>query len=139
MLTFPYWASLQLIDAAWSLSDWVALGICFFTSVAGQLRQQIRDYDIDVRTGVTFTTCVGPEVSLLAVKVLTLLTCVVFVVAILTGLLAPMAAPLGVLSLPAFIDRVTARRATRPPARAYNVFSIIAAGYCIVLMGVALF
>jgi len=49
---FPYLVSLLLIDAVWSPLDYFLLGIFFFISLAGQLRNQIRDCDIDSQTDV---------------------------------------------------------------------------------------
>src|SRR5262249_10694598 len=101
VLTFPYFASLELIDAEWTVLDGIVLSLAFFTSVAGQLRQQIRDVEGDSCNNVNFTTRVGVETSLLALKIMTVL--IVFAVATVSvlGLIPRVAAPVGILSLPA--------------------------------------
>ena len=57
--TFPYFICLFLIGAEWERLDYVMLLILFLSSLAAQLEQQIRDFDVDVRTGRTFATVVG--------------------------------------------------------------------------------
>lgn len=139
VLTFPYFVSLHLIDADWSRADWVSLGLAFFTSVAGQLRQQIRDFEVDSRTDVNFTTTVGLDASILAVKVVTGVTTFIFVVSAATGVIPPVVVPLGMLCLPAALDRVTARRAKRPPRDLYRMSSIAAVAYSAFLICASLF
>jgi 4-hydroxybenzoate polyprenyltransferase len=139
VLTFPYSASLELIDADWSKSDWIVVGFAFCTSLAGQLRQQVRDFELDSRNGRNFTTTVGLGTSLLLVKTVTFVSFFAFVVSTLMGLVPHAAVPIGILSLPAVLDRLTAARATQPPKRLYNLLSLAAAGYCVLLFWASLF
>ena len=57
--TFPYLLFLALLDLDWLVIDYVVLAINFFASLTGQLAQQIRDYDVDLKTSRTFTTSFG--------------------------------------------------------------------------------
>jgi 4-hydroxybenzoate polyprenyltransferase len=50
--TFPYFACLILIDAAWQPVDFVILFILFLSSLAAQLEQQARDFEVDSLLGI---------------------------------------------------------------------------------------
>ncbi len=85
VLTFPYVMALLLVELSWTRLDWLLLGLVFLASSAGQLNQQIRDFDVDSCTDRNFTTTVGIKTSILWLKVTTVLTVLIASVAIARG------------------------------------------------------
>ena len=97
--TLPYLISVYLIGNGWGIIDWVMLSLNFLASLSGQLAQQVRDLDLDSRTGTTFATRVGLRGSVRCLQVVTGLLAVVAIAAfaarVLPIYLAPLAAAFG--------------------------------------------
>lgn len=120
VLTFPYCVVLLLAEVTLGRLDWLLLGIIFLASLAGQLRQQIRDFDVDSRTDVNFTTTVGLRTSVLLLRGTTTVTVIIASLAIAGGMAydglfdvdlyaVAVLLILALLCLPVLVDRATAQ------------------------------
>lgn len=110
--TFPYFFCLTLIDAVWSSLDGTLLAVNFFASLSGQLAQQGRDFAVDSRTDVNFTTTVGRETSTAYLRVVTFVLVLLTVVGLFNKTIPLTFAPIALTFLPAAVHRL--HRAGRP-------------------------
>lgn len=112
--TFPYFICLFLIGAEWERLDYVMLLILFLSSLAAQLEQQIRDFDVDVRTGHTFATVVGLKRTRLLLRVVTAGLVLVALVNLLNGTIPLFIAAFGLITLPIILHRLLHPRSEAP-------------------------
>jgi lycopene elongase/hydratase (dihydrobisanhydrobacterioruberin-forming) len=110
--SFVYFVFLFLLEITWTAVDYAVLTIAFLSSLAAQIEQQIRDYEVDKRTGGTFTTAVGRRPATLLLKIVTLALFTVVVGGFLNGTLPLFMLPLALLALPLILNRVMGK--TRP-------------------------
>lgn len=103
--TFPYFICLVLIQANWSLLDWVLLAILFLASLTAQLEQQTRDFAVDVWAGGTFTTRVGLVWVLRGLRGITAVCLLLALVFVLNGTIPWFLLPYGLIGLPALLHR----------------------------------
>ena len=103
--TFPYVVCLALIQAAWSLLDWVLLAILFLASLTAQLEQQLRDFAVDLQAGGTFTTKIGWRRVIQGVRGATAVCLIIALIAVLNGTIPWFLLPFGVIGLPALLHR----------------------------------
>lgn len=104
--TYPYALCLFLLNVEWNGLDRFILSITFLGSLAAQLEQQVRDYDLDVRTGRTFATTVGRRPAYLLLQLTTVVTVVVALVSWLRGDVPAFLVPIGLIALPALVHRL---------------------------------
>ena len=98
--SWPYTICIWLAHANVTSLDGILLGICFLTSLSGQLNQQIRDFEVDSRTDTNFATRVGMAKTILTLKVSTMTAVLLFFAALLSGKLPWMLVPLCLLAVP---------------------------------------
>jgi chlorophyll synthase len=104
--TYPYALCLFLLDVEWIGLDWFILSITFMSSLAAQLEQQVRDYDLDVLTGKTFATTVGRRPAYLLLQLTTAVTLLVALVHWIRGDVPAFLVPIGFIALPTVIHRL---------------------------------
>lgn len=116
--TYPYVATLFLIDASWQRIDTVIVICALLSSLSAQLEQQIRDFDVDARTGGTFTTRYGIATSARLLRLCTFLLIAVAVVFLLNGTIPLVFLPVALIPLPALLHRLI-RPATKARSQRY--------------------
>lgn len=107
--SWPYWICLWLIRASLQPTDAALLSICFLASLAGQLYQQVRDFDLDSATDTNFATRVGVGTALRALKACSLALLLLSIVALASGVLPWPLLPLGLLGLPKIVRHIVRR------------------------------
>lgn len=122
--TYPYAVCLILTGSAWTRLDRVLLLILFLTSLTAQLEQQLRDFEVDARTGRTFATVAGRPFTARLLQVTTGLLLVVSAVYVLDGTIPPFVAAFGLIGLPAMLHRFLRQR-TRPRSEKLVTLSAI--------------
>lgn len=120
--TFPYVVCLALIQAAWSLLDWVLLAILFLASLTAQLEQQARDFTVDLQVGRTFATKVGRQRVIQVLRWTTAVCLLVALIAVLNGMIPWFLLPFGVIGLPALLHRFW-RQPEAPRSERLVIFS----------------
>lgn len=104
--TFPYAVCLFLPAAVWTPLDYVILTIMFLTSLTAQLEQQIRDYEVDLKSGTrNFVTHFGRPITSKLLKGATLLLSIIATVTVLTRIVPLWLAPIPIIALPAMAHR----------------------------------
>jgi chlorophyll synthase len=103
--TFPYYVCLLLIQASWSLLDWVLLAILFLASLTAQLEQQARDFAVDLQTGSTFATWIGRERIIQGLRWATAVCLLIALAFVLNGTIPWFLLPFGLIGLPALLHR----------------------------------
>ncbi|MCL4528633.1 MAG: UbiA family prenyltransferase [Chloroflexi bacterium] len=107
--TWPYIICMWLAHANWMQLDGILLAIFFFTSLNGQLNQQVRDFDVDARTDMNFTTWAGLEKSILILKVSAWVVVLFGVVVVISASVPWLLVPLGFLGLPKIVYQMSHR------------------------------
>jgi 4-hydroxybenzoate polyprenyltransferase len=110
--TWPYLICIWLTRAAWTQLDGIFIGICFLTSLNGQLNQQIRDFEVDTRTDTNFTTRMGVARTIVLLKIFTLAVVLLSLLAVSTGSIPWLFVPLGLLAVPKVVHQISHRRNT---------------------------
>jgi len=118
--TAPYYATLYLLNVAWTPLDRVMLAIFFLGSLAAQIEQQTRDFDADERTSARW---VGRAPAVLLLRILTFLFIVTVSGAFLVGVLPLWFVPFGVIGLPVVIHRFT--RKENEPRSQRLIFAVL--------------
>ena len=103
--TFPYYVSLTLIQASWTLLDWVLLAILFLSSLTAQLEQQARDFAVDLHAGGTFATWLGHERVVWSLRWATAVCLLIALISVLNGTIPWFLLPFGFIGLPALLHR----------------------------------
>ncbi|MEJ2087429.1 MAG: UbiA family prenyltransferase [Gammaproteobacteria bacterium] len=125
--TYPYLLFLVLLELDITALDYFILAVCFLSSLSGQLAQQIRDYQVDLLTGATFTTRWGLRPARYLLSAITLALGAVVLAGFLFGLMPLTLLPFVVLFVPVFLMRI---RGVGRTSRAYAVWSVVTAlGY----------
>jgi lycopene elongase/hydratase (dihydrobisanhydrobacterioruberin-forming) len=137
--TFAYFVCLFLIQASWNRLDYVILLLAFLSSTAAQLEQQLRDFEVDRRTGHTFTTVVGKEKTTLLLKLITLLILLIAFLGIGGGIIPPYLWPIAVIAMPTLIGRLRGRRRPFGVRRTGLVTLLLALGYTAVIYIIPVF
>jgi chlorophyll synthase len=104
--TYPYALCLILLGVEWSGLDRFILSITFLGSLAAQLEQQVRDYDLDVQTGRTFATIIGRRPAYLLLQLTTVVTVLVALIHWLRGDVPAYLVPIGLIALPSLVHRL---------------------------------
>jgi 4-hydroxybenzoate polyprenyltransferase len=110
--TFPYFAFLVLIGATWLPVDVVILFILFLSSMAAQLEQQARDYEVDSKTDSNFTTRFGLPLTLRLLKVINATFMGTILLNAAIGTFPAYLLPFGIVGLPVILHRFTRRFGT---------------------------
>lgn len=122
--TYPYFVCLTLTGSTWTPLDRVLLAILFLTSLTAQLEQQLRDFEVDARTGRTFATAVGRRTTARLLQLTTGLLLVISAVYVLNGTIPLFVAAFGLIGLPAMLHRFLRQR-TRPRSEKLVTLSAI--------------
>jgi len=136
--TFAYFMCLVLIDAVWSSLDYLILAVNFLSSLSWQLAQQVRDFDVDSRTGVTFATTFGKHPSIACLQIVTLLLAVTVVAGFASGVVPLYFAPIALTFAPAALARVRGDERPRS-AGVVTITTGLALFYAGVLLAINLF
>ena len=107
--TFPYLLSLFLIGATWTPLDTAIVAVVFLASLTAQLEQQVRDYEVDRRTGHNFATWAGIRTTIVLLKIATAACILVALVGVLVGAIPLFMLPFGLIGLPALLHRFIRR------------------------------
>ena len=129
---------LVLIGAPLSPVDRYVLPIGFLSGIAGQLRQQIRDFEIDSRSDVTFTTTAGVAFASRLLSLIIILISLLLLSSLLTRTIPLVFAPVAVMSIPILVDCLLAPTRRAMPMGLYQVSSLVALGYLLILIVVSL-
>lgn len=122
--TYPYVATLFLIGATWLQVDSVVVICAMLASLTAQLEQQIRDYDVDIQSGRTFTTVVGIPVSALLLRLATVALIIVAAFFLLNGTIPLVFLPVALIPLPALLHRLV-REPGAPRSQRYVHAAVI--------------
>ena len=137
--TYPYLVVLILIDAAWQPLDTVMVSVLFLSSTAAQLEQQIRDFEVDSRTGRTFATTIGRGPTRWLLRLVTALLILVFGVNVVTGTIPVYIAVFGLITLPIILIRLLRRRGSSRPEKLVLAMAAMALLYTGALLLYAFF
>ena len=135
--SWPYAICIWLTRTSWTLLDTLVVAICFLASLNGQLRQQIRDFDVDSQTDKNFATRIGLSGTLITLRVFTLGMILLSVLAIVSGNIPWLFLPLGLLGIPKVTHLIllSFRQPTHGfPRRTMYVTMLLALMYTNVLM-----
>lgn len=110
--TFPYAATLLLIEAPWRQLDGLLITILMLASLTAQLEQQARDFEVDRRSGGTFTTRAGLRRTLVGLRILTGVMIGGAAVFVWRGAFPWFVLPYGAIGLPALLHRFLRREKT---------------------------
>jgi 4-hydroxybenzoate polyprenyltransferase len=110
--TFPYFACLVLIGAIWQPVDFVILFILFLSSLAAQLEQQARDFEVDSKTDSNFTTRFGKPLTLRLLQIINATFMLTILLNAALGTFPAYLLPFGVVGLPVILHRFTRRFGT---------------------------
>lgn len=94
MQTSPYIITILLFELEWKAVDFTLMSIFFFSSVAGQLAGQIRDYEIDATSHTSYAIKLGKEDAIVLYRVMITIGIFITIEGILIGVLPPFIAPL---------------------------------------------
>lgn len=132
--TYPYFITTLLIDRGWLPVDIIMLAMFFCASLAAQLEQQARDYEVDSLTDRNFTTSVGLRYSIPLLKVTTGLLIAIAVFGFVSRELPLILVPFGLITLPVLLHRF-ARRDRPRSERLVMVATVLALIYGSAMLG----
>jgi 4-hydroxybenzoate polyprenyltransferase len=124
--TFPYLTCLLLIGVRWTALDQVLLAAFFLSSLAAQLEQQGRDFDLDSRTDANFTTVVGRRPATLLMRAFSAVCVLLLLTLPLSEPNALVLLPFGVIALPVVLHRFI-RRADQPRSQRLMLLGLVMA------------
>jgi hypothetical protein len=138
-VTFPYIFPLLLVGATWSSVDGYVLPISLLAGIAGQLRQQIRDFEVDSRSEITFTTTVGVAIASRILTTATLCLCGLASLALLTRTVPLTFLPVAIIGAPVLLECALApARRPMPPMSLYQGSAFVALCYVLVWLAILL-
>lgn len=135
--TFPYLLVLILLQVHWSPIDFVILSALFCASLASQLEQQARDFEVDSQTDKNFTTRFGLGVNQFLMRLSSGLLIVVICFGLFTGIIPLIYLPFGMMTLPLIVHRFV-RSTRRRSEKWVKILTLLALGYALLLIGEAL-
>lgn len=104
--TFPYFATLFLLQLEWQLLDYVLLTFFLLGSIGAQLEQQARDYVPDIQAGESnFAICYGLPLTITLLRLTTALLIGLMIFSSAAGVIPPVLIPLGLITLPILVHR----------------------------------
>lgn len=124
--TFPYLICLFLVGANWTRLDTAIVAIIFLASLTAQLEQQIRDFEVDQKTGRNFTIQAGARTTIVLLRIATAACILVAFVGVVTGAIPLFILPFGLIGLPALLHRFI-RRPDQPRSERLVITSTMAA------------
>lgn len=104
--TFPYFLCVYLPRLDWLRQDWMLISLFLLSSLAAQLEQQIRDYEVDAQTEQTFTTVFGRPTSALLLRLVTILLILDALLHLLVGMIPAVLWPFALIALPIVLHRL---------------------------------
>jgi 1,4-dihydroxy-2-naphthoate octaprenyltransferase len=135
--TFPYLACLFLIGASWTVLDRAILAALFLSSLAAQLEQQARDFEVDSRTDRNFATTVGLLPTVWLMRACSALFSALMLLMVVSQTVPLYLLPFGLIALPIVLHRFV-RRAAQPRSQRLMMISLLCAlAYLGGLWGVA--
>jgi 4-hydroxybenzoate polyprenyltransferase len=140
--TWPYLICIWLTGSVWTRLDSILIGICFLTSLSGQLNQQVRDFDVDTRTDTNFATRVGLATTTIVLRISNI-AMIMFCIAVVVGGHIPwLFVPLGLMGLPKvayqLLQRFNSPMRIFPRSLLYAT-NVLALFYTVFLMGLEFF
>lgn len=103
--TFPYVAVVLLVGGSWTRLDGVMVALLALASLAAQLEQQIRDFDVDRVNGRTFATWAGRRKTAVLLRLVTVTLIGVALTFVVDGTIPWYLLPFGLIGLPALLHR----------------------------------
>lgn len=123
--TFPYLLCMSLLSLTWTTLDTFVVAINLLASISGQLAQQLRDYDVDLRSSPTFATRFGRSRARLSLSLATAALGVVTLSGFGLGIIPYWLIPFAVLFAPIFTFRMMGiGRTPRPLSLAASVLAM---------------
>jgi 4-hydroxybenzoate polyprenyltransferase len=130
--TFPYVVCVLLLDLTWRTTDTYIVVINLLSSASGQLAQQLRDYEVDLKTSSTFTTAFGLALSRQCLAAMSISLAVVILAGFVLGHLPIVLLPVILIAAPVFYLRAKGQGAT---SRRYaTVATSLALAYFVLLL-----
>ena len=137
--TYPYFLCLFLLQLTINALDTVLLPVFLLSSLAAQLEQQARDYEVDSKTEGNFTTRFGQHNTVRMLRLCTAALIATFFGGVLSGAIPIYLIPLGMIVLPVLLHRYT-RAANRPRSeRLVTVTTILGLLYTGVIVLLTMF
>ncbi|MCO5190795.1 MAG: UbiA family prenyltransferase [Anaerolineae bacterium] len=136
--TYPYVATLFLIGATWLQVDSVVVVCAMLASLTAQLEQQIRDYDVDIQSGRTFTTVVGIPASARLLRLATVALIIIATIFLLNGTIPLVFLPVALIPLPALLHRLIREPGAPRSQRYVHVAVIMGVLYALFVLGYVL-
>ncbi|MBX3066555.1 MAG: UbiA family prenyltransferase [Anaerolineae bacterium] len=124
--TAPYFVCLFLLGSAWIELDYLLLIGFFLSSLAAQLEQQTRDYEVDSLTEGNSTTLLGRRTAVLLMRGASAGVLILLLVAIIGRLVPLFIVPFVLICLPVILHRFL-RRADEPRSQRLIVVLLIVA------------
>ena len=137
--TFPYAATLVLLNLTWQKFDWILLVVGAGASFMAQIEQQIRDAPIDSLHEQTFTTKIGTENAVILLKAGAIFTMGFGFYHLLVGNIPWIVAPLGLLAVPAVALRLFRKPNQGRPETLIRIIVYLSFGYIAFLFLYAIF
>ncbi len=132
VLTWAYPSCLVALGVRWTTTDALIVALCFLASVGGQLRQQLRDFEVDARTARTFAVTVGARPALILHRIVQMLVVAVFGAGLAGGHVPVRLLPLGLAVAPSLVESlIPARVRARSMAITYVAFGSALAYLCV--------
>jgi 4-hydroxybenzoate polyprenyltransferase len=124
--TAPYLVTAFLLGVSLGTLDYMFLLVFVLSSLAAQLEQQGRDYELDRRVETNFTIWIGRARATALMRIASVLFGGVLLTALIARIIPPYLVPFGLIGLPVIAHRFT-RRADQPRSQRLVVLSILLA------------
>ncbi len=107
--TAPYLATLIVIETPWTPLDYMMLIIFVLSSLAGQLEQQARDFEVDSLTETNFAIWIGLKPTIAFLRIVTAALIIIAAVNIYLGAVPAYLVPFALIALPILVHRLVRR------------------------------
>lgn len=135
--SFPYWVCMSLIGAEWTALDYIIFTVNILCSVAGQIYQQLRDFEVDRNNSTNLTIWIGTRKASLILKSVYANAFIVVLAGVLLNIIPLFLIPVVLLAAPVFLHRLllsqTGRDRTAVRVGIYGI-TVLAIGYTCFLL-----
>lgn len=132
--SFPYAATLLILQLPWMGVDFFAVCLLMMISLAAQLEQQARDFEVDSKCERNFTIMVGLPTTQFLLKIVTVLIILLIIGGVVVGVIPTPFIPFFVIGAPSFLHRFV-RQSSQPRSERLVNYSVITGGvYAAVLL-----
>ncbi|KAA3665179.1 MAG: hypothetical protein DWQ04_01930 [Chloroflexi bacterium] len=137
--SFPFAATLFILQLPWMGVDFFAVCLLMMVSLAAQLEQQARDFEVDSQCEQNFTITVGLSTTQRLLKIITAMTILLVIIGAISGVIPAPFIPFFVIGAPSFLHRFVRRPSQPRSERLVNVSVITGGVYAAVLLFVNVF